>query len=151
MAVEKETAPKPKSRPGRKRLGDEPFVPVTMKVEPAELATINTISRYSGRSRSDVMRELLSLGLARMMGSAFGDGEAPTRADAPTSANAPAPTLSGVTVNARKVVSSKLDADTLLVVAALGDGTRGSRSAVVRSALEHGLALAGYQSVADRG
>lgn len=66
---------KPHARPGRKRMGEEPFVPVTMKVEPADLATINAIAKASHRSRSDVMREMLSYGLAHVMERAFGGGD----------------------------------------------------------------------------
>ena len=38
--AEKGKAKKLKSKPGRKRMSNEAFVPVTMKVEPSELATI---------------------------------------------------------------------------------------------------------------
>lgn len=65
----------PKGKPGRKRLGDEPFVPVTVKVEPSDLATINLIAKSSHRSRSDVMREMLTYGLEHMMEEAFGPDE----------------------------------------------------------------------------
>lgn len=64
---------KGKGKLGRKRMGQEVFVPVTMKAEPSDLATINMIAKYSHRSRSDVMREVLSYGLAHMMGQAFGE------------------------------------------------------------------------------
>lgn len=55
---------KPKAKPGRKCMGTEVFVPVTMKVEPSELATIEMIAKASKRSLSDVMCEMLSYGLA---------------------------------------------------------------------------------------
>ncbi len=64
-------AAKSKAKPGRKRMGQDVFVPVTMKVEPSELATIEAIAKASGRSRSDVMREMLSYGLSHMLEQAF--------------------------------------------------------------------------------
>lgn len=76
---DKRTKPrKPKSKPGRKRMGKDVFVPVTMKVEPSELATIEMIAKASRRSRSDVMREMVTLGMEQMLKSAFapkGKGE----------------------------------------------------------------------------
>ncbi len=62
---------KPKGRPGRKRMGKDVFVPVPMKVEPSELSTIEVIAKASRRSRSDVMREMVSLGMERMPETAF--------------------------------------------------------------------------------
>lgn len=62
---------KPHAKPGRKRMGKEVFVPVTMKVEPSELSTIEMIAKASRRSRSDVMREMVSLGMEQMLESAF--------------------------------------------------------------------------------
>lgn len=62
---------KPKAKPGRKRMGTEVFVPVTIKVEPSELATIEMIAKASRRSRSDVMREMVTLGLKQMLETAF--------------------------------------------------------------------------------
>lgn len=64
---------KGKGKPGRKRMGQEVFVSVAMKVEPSDLAAINMIAKCSRRSRSDVMREILSYGLAHMMEQAFGE------------------------------------------------------------------------------
>lgn len=64
--------PKKKERPGRKRVGTDVLVPVTMKIEPSELAMIETIAKASKRSRSDLMREMLSYGFEHMMEEAFG-------------------------------------------------------------------------------
>lgn len=88
---------------------------VTMKVEPAELATINSIAKFSGRSRSDVMREMLSYGLAHVMAGAFGEGAS----DA--------------------VETVELGADEAAVVDALSAAGHGSREDVVREAIERGL------------
>ena len=57
---------KPKAKPGRKCMGTEVFVPVTMKVEPSELATIEMIAKANKRSLSDVMCEMLSYGIASL-------------------------------------------------------------------------------------
>lgn len=116
--------------PGRKRLGDEVLVPVTMKVEPSELATIGSIARYSHRSRSDVMREMLSYGLAHVMGEAFGGGSV-------SETNCAAARDAGE----RVVSSALLTPEELDVVDALGASGMGSRSAVVRRAVEEGLRL----------
>jgi hypothetical protein len=62
---------KTKGKPGRKCLGTDVFVPVTMKVEPSELAIIESIAKCLHRSRSDVMREVLLSGLGHMMSQAF--------------------------------------------------------------------------------
>lgn len=125
-----------KAKPGRKRMGQDVFVPVTMKVEPSELATIEMIARASRRSRSDVMREMLSYGLAHVMESAFAGS--PTFGAGPgTSGEAPARGRS-------TVATTVLDADTLALVDALVGSGRGRRSDVLRRALDEGLTSAGY-------
>jgi predicted transcriptional regulator len=127
---------RPKGKPGRKRLGDEVFVPVTMKVEPAELATINAIAKASHRSRSDVMREMLSYGLAHMMESAFSD----SGAKASRRESVPAADPDG----GRVLAATSLPPDLLAQVDALSrPGDRG-RSAAMRRAVEEGLRVAGY-------
>lgn len=111
-------------------MGTDVFVPVTMKVEPSELATIEAIAKASGRSRSDVMREMLSYGLEHVMERAFagsptfgaGEGSGPKRT----------------------VVSTVLPPESLSAVDALVDAGMGTQSAVVRQAIEEGLRLAGY-------
>lgn len=86
-------AKKRKAKPGRKRMGKEVFVPVTMKVEPSELATIEAIAKASARSRSDVMREMVTLGMERMLESAFapqgGKGPEPAAAASAPEADSP--------------------------------------------------------------
>lgn len=52
--------------PGRKRLGTEVFKFVSMWVEPTELEKLDTISKETGRSHSDVMHDLFNeMGLAQ--------------------------------------------------------------------------------------
>lgn len=70
-ATPRKAKPRKKAKPGRKRMGKEVFVPVTMKVEPSELATIEMIAKASKRSRSDVMREMVTLGMQQMLECAF--------------------------------------------------------------------------------
>lgn len=108
-------------------------MPVTMKVESAELATIESIAKYSGRSRSDVMREMLSYGLAHVMKGAFGGGVAGD--SAPADEAAEDDTVSGT----RTVVGTYLPSYALDVISALGKTTGQSRSKVLRTAVERAL------------
>lgn len=119
-----------KARPGRKRLGEEVFVPVTIKVEPAELATIESIAKYSGRSRSDVMRQMLSYGLAHMMQAAFGGSDSAGAEPSPASE---APDRS------RTIVGTYLPAYELDVLGTMSDIAHQSRSKVLRRAIERAL------------
>lgn len=124
----------PKAKPGRKRMGTDVFVPVTVKVEPSELATIEMIAKASKRSRSDVMREMLSYGLAHMMETAF--------AGSPTfGAGRPQATTTG---RRSTVATTVLDEGTLALMDGLVGSGRGRRSDVLRRALDEGLTAAGY-------
>lgn len=126
-------SPRSKGRPGRKRLGDEVFVPVTVKVEPSELATIESIAKYSGCSRSDVMRQMLSYGLAHVMQSAFGGG---TASGPVISGDGP---QGGAEDKPRTVVGTYLPSYALDVIGVLGKTTGQSRSKVLRTAVERAL------------
>lgn len=119
---------RPKGRPGRKRLRDEVFVPVTVKVEPSELATIESIAKNSDRSRSDVMREMLSYGLAHVMQSAFGGGM-PSEEDPDDKRG----------TSKRVVVGTYLPPYEIDVIEAMSQITRQSRSKVLRTAVERAL------------
>lgn len=130
-------SPKPHAKPGRKRMGTDVFVPVTMKVEPSELATIEMIAKASKRSRSDVMREMLSSGLRSAMESAFGPGGAGEGPEADAGDGGDAPS------GGRTVVSCAMDPDALAVLGALSGDGRGSRSETLRRAIAEGLAVAG--------
>lgn len=135
-------SPRSKGRPGRKRLGDEVFVPVTVKVEPSELATIESIAKYSGRSRSDVIREMLSYGLAHVMQSAFGGGTAGSPAISDDGAKG------GAEDKSRTVVGTYLPSYALDVIGVLGQTTGQSRSKVLRTAVERALdAMPGGEGV----
>jgi hypothetical protein len=52
-------------------MGRDVFVPVRMKLEPSELATIEARAKAGGRSRFDVMCEMVTLGIERMLESVF--------------------------------------------------------------------------------
>lgn len=122
--TEKGKTRKQKSKPGRKRMGKEVFVPVTMKVEPSELATIEMIAKASKRSRSDVMREMVTLGMQQMLESAFapkGESESgETGAAGATAAGGPA----GEASAPGDVRAQKLAVESLLPAAKDGTATR---------------------------
>jgi DNA-binding MarR family transcriptional regulator len=115
---------KKKSKPGRKRMGKEVFVPVTMKVEPSELATIEAIAKASSRSRSDVMREMVTLGMERMLESAFApQGEkGPEPAVAASAPEAGSPEdIAGAITDAR---AQRQEVEALMPAASEGTATR---------------------------
>jgi DNA-binding Lrp family transcriptional regulator len=106
-------------------MGKEVFVPVTMKVEPSELATIEMIAKASKRSRSDVMREMVTLGMQQMLECAFapkGEGES-GKAGSAGANDADAPGSEDVAPDDARAQGHAVEA--LLPLAKDGTATRG--------------------------
>ncbi len=104
-----------------------------MRVEPADLEEVERISAAQGRSRSDVMRDLLELGLAHreeaeLAGEPAGDAQP-----------------NGGTAESRVAASFKADAALLAAIDGLAASGRGSRSAVVARLVREGLRRSGYE------
>lgn len=135
------------SAPVHKRKGKAALVPFTVMLDPADLATAQMIADASKRSVGDIMRELLSYGLAHKLEQAFAPAATqsatpPTEAHATPTAQAspeePEPNPS----RRRNPVSAALDPNALAVLEALAGNERGKRSNILRRAIAEGLAVA---------
>lgn len=127
------------SVPARKRRGAAALVPFTVMVEPADLSTVEAISKASRRSMGDVMREMLSYGMEHMLEKAFApaDVQKDDLSAAVTDESEPKPP------RRRTPVSAAMDSDALAVLSAMAGDERGARSDVLRRAIAEGLALTG--------